>query len=428
MIGAEVYLWGTRIGYVVQENISSVPMFSYDKDFIKSGIELSPIMMPLSEQIYSFPNLNNESFHLLPGLLADSLPDKFGTDLLNRYLTNQGRNINDISSVERLLYIGSRGMGALEYRPAKGYETTEDTSVNIDELVKMAADILQNRKNIHIKQNSNIMEQIIKVGTSAGGAKAKAVIAWNKNTGDIRSGQVETGSGYEYWLIKFDGTSTEDTKADKRCYTRIEYAYYLMAKDSGINMSECDIYKESGRFHFMTKRFDRVKDSGEKLHMLSLGAIAHYDFNSPGSTSYEQAANVMYQLKLNQDEIEQLFTRMFFNVMARNQDDHVKNISFLMNRKGEWSLAPAYDLTYAYIPNSIWTGKHQMSINGKTENLTKQDIIDCGRHMNISNMKIKNIISKVETAIADWDKYAEQAELPKKISNEKKKNFILYKL
>ena len=425
MIGAEVFLWGTRIGYVVQDNISAIPMFSYDKNFLKSGIELSPITMPLSEQIYSFPNLNNETFHSLPGLLADSLPDKFGTDLLARYLAEQGRSINDISSVEQLLYIGSRGMGALEYRPAKEYEKIKDDTVNIDELVKLAADILQKRKNIHIKENSNTMKQIIKVGTSAGGAKAKAVIAWNKKKGDIRSGQIETGSGYEYWIIKFDGTSTEDTKADKRCYTRVEYAYYLMAKSAGIDMSECSIYKESGRFHFMTKRFDRIKETGEKLHMLSLGAIAHYDFNSPGSTSYEQAANVMYKLKLNQNEIEQLFMRMVFNVMARNQDDHVKNISFLMNRKGEWSLAPAYDLTYAYIPNSIWTGKHQMSINGKTENLTKQDIVDCGRHMNISNMKIKNIILRVETSIADWDKFAQQAELPKLIIKEKKKNFVM---
>ncbi len=425
MIGAEVYLWGTRIGYVVQENISSVPVFSYDKNFIKSGIELSPIVMPLSEQQYSFANLNEETFHFLPGLLADSLPDKFGTVLLEQYLAKQGRALNDISSVERLLYIGSRGMGALEYRPAKGYEITEDKSVNIDELVKLASDILHKREDIHIKENTDTMKQIIKIGTSAGGAKAKAVIAWNRKTGDIRSGQIDAGSCYEYWLIKFDGTTSDDAKTDKRCYTRTEYAYYLMAKDAGINMSECCIYKESGRFHFMTKRFDRINETGEKLHMLSLGAIAHYDFNSPASASYEQAANVMYKLNLNQDEIEQLFMRMFFNVTARNQDDHVKNISFLMDKKGRWSLAPAYDITYAYIPDSIWTGKHQMSINGKTENFTKQDIIDCGRHMNISNAKIKNIIEKVETSVSNWDKYARQAELPENTADEKKKNFVI---
>ena len=424
MIAAEVYLWGTRIGIVIQENIFDVPKFSYDRKFLKSGIELSPIMMPLSETVYSFVNLNNETFHYLPGLLADSLPDKFGTELLERYLAEQGRNLADISSVERLLYIGSRGMGALEYRPAKGYENTKDGTVNIDELVKLAANILQKRKNVHIKENSETMKQIIKIGTSAGGAKAKAVIAWNRKTGDIRSGQIEADSGYEYWLIKFDGTSAEDAKADKRCYTRTEYAYSLMAQAAGIKMSTCNIYKESGRFHFMTKRFDRT-ETGEKLHMLSLGAIAHYDFNSPGSVSYEQAANVMYKLNLAQDEIEQLFTRMVFNVMARNQDDHVKNISFLMNRKGEWSLAPAYDLTYAYIPNNIWTGKHQMSINGKRENLTKQDIVSCGKNMNISSTKIKNIIAKVEVAVNDWNKFAQQAELPKKIADEKKQNFCL---
>lgn len=424
MIGAEVYLWGTRIGYVVQENISSVPVFNYDKDFIKSGIELSPIMMPLSEQMYSFPNLNKETFHYLPGLLADSLPDKFGTDLLSRYLAEQGRSLDDISSVERLLYIGSRGMGAIEYRPSKEYGITEDKSVKVDELVKIASDILHKRENFHIKENTDTMKQIIKIGTSAGGAKAKAVIAWNRKTGDIRSGQIDAGTGYEYWLIKFDGTSTDDAKTDKRCYTRTEYAYYLMAKDIGINMNECCIYKESGRFHFMTKRFDRIKESGEKLHMLSLGAIAHYDFNSPGTISYEQAANVMYKLNLNQDEIEQLFTRMIFNVMARNQDDHVKNISFLMDKKGQWFLSPAYDLTYAYIPNNIWTGKHQMNINGKTENITKEDIVACGKKMNISNARIKNVIAKVENVVSSWDMYALQAELPENIANEKKKNFV----
>lgn len=420
MIAAEVYLWGTKVGYIVQNNITDVPKFSYDKDFIKRGIEISPVTMPLSERIYSFPSLNNETFHYLPGLLADSLPDKFGTKLIEKYLQSQGRSIETITSVEKLLYTGSRGMGALEYRPAMEYTKTDDGLINIDSLIQLAADILSERESIHIAENKEAMDQIIKIGASAGGARAKAIIAWNKETGDIRSGQIKAGTGYEYWIIKFDGTEN-----DKSPFTRMEYAYYLMASAAGINMNESRLFEKSGKYHFMTKRFDRIGEKGQKIHMQSLGAIAHFDFNTPGIYSYEETSNIMHRLDLKQDDIEQFFRRMVFNVIARNQDDHVKNISFLMDRQGKWQLSPAYDMTYAYNISNYWLSKHQMSINGKTDNIKREDVISCGKYMNISNNRINHIIGEVQSSVTEWEKYADNAHLDEKKILEIKNNFVL---
>ena len=265
--------------------------------------------MPLSKQIYSFPALNMETFKGLPGMLCDSLPDKFGTKLVERYLAEQGRNLKELTSVERLCYVGKRGMGAFEYVPAKEYFHTPDQSLNLDALVQLASDILSERESVHVKGNNHAMEQIIKVGTSAGGARAKAVIARNEQTGDIRSGQVDAGKGYGYWLIKFDGVKNNKDKGDKEDsteYTRIEYAYHRMAVDAGVDMCVCRLHEENGNYHFMTKRFDRDSETGTKIHMQSLGAMALYDFNEPGAYSYEQAANVIYQLGMGQKEIEQL--------------------------------------------------------------------------------------------------------------------------
>lgn len=411
MITAEVFLWGTRIGVVMQEEINSVAKFNYDEKFLKSRIEVSPIAMPLSDRVYSFPALRSETFKGLPGMLCDSLPDKFGTKLVERYLAEQGRSIHDFSSVERLCYVGNRGMGALEYVPAKEYFGTPDKSLNIDALVQLASDILSEKKSIHISKNDYAMEQIIKVGTSAGGARAKAVIAWNEETKDIRSGQVEAGKGYGYWLIKFDGIKNNKDKGkteDGPEYTRIEYAYYLMASAAGIEMSECRLYKENSNYHFMTKRFDRNPETGDKIHMQSLGAIAHYDFNEPGVNSYEQAADVIYRLGMGQKEIEQLYRRMVFNIMARNHDDHVKNLSFLMNRKGKWSLAPAYDITYAYDKNNRWLARHQMSTNGKLDDFTKLDLKQCASRMNIGTRKVMKILEDVESAISQWEIFSEK--------------------
>jgi len=419
MIGTEVYLWGTKIGTVVQKDISELPRFMYDSSFLKSGIEISPVMMPLSSQIYSFPNLREETFHGLPGMLADSLPDKFGNKIIDNYLAKQGRSIEELTAVERLCYVGKRGMGALEYVPQKGFDSP-DQSIDIDELARLADDILSERRNLNIKANDNVMEQLIKVGTSAGGARAKALIAWNEETKDIRSGQIDAGNGYSYWLLKFgtiNNNRDKDKEADGKEYAKIEYAYYLMAKDADIHMTDCRLIETDEGVHFATKRFDR-EENGRKIHMQSLGGLAHYDFNDAGAHSYEQAAHIMRKMELSQLDIEQLFRRMVFNEVSKNYDDHVKNISFLMDRKGNWKLAPAYDMTFSYNPNSIWTAKHQMKINGKREHIETKDLIVCGRSMDISEKKIKEIINQITLAVKKWPYYAEIAKLKEAHMNE----------
>ena len=427
MIAAEVFLWGTRIGVVLQEDAADVPRFNYDSKFIRSGIEVSPLMMPLSGRIYSFPELNVRSFYGLPGLLADSLPDKFGNKLIERYLADQGRSVQDFSAVERLCYTGTRGMGALEYVPALGYEDQKKRKVDLDALVQLASDILTERDLIHVKADDHAMEQILQIGTSAGGARAKAVIAWNRQTGDIRSGQVEAGDGYEYWLIKFDGVKNNKDKGDKAdapSYTRIEYAYYLMAKEAGIKMSHCELYEDGGRYHFLTKRFDKDLQN-RKLHMHSLGGMAHFDFNEPGLHSYEQACDVIYRLGMGQPEVEELFRRMVFNVLGSNLDDHVKNISFLMDRSGEWHLAPAYDVTYAFDPGNFWLARHQMSVNGKTEHITESDLKETGSRMNISKRKTEKIINQVQITVSKWETFAEKARVPEEVMAEIRRNLMM---
>ena len=428
MIAAEVFLWGTRIGVVLQEDSNVVAKFNYDENFLKSQIEVSPIVMPLSKQVYSFPALSKDTFKGLPGMLCDSLPDKFGTKLVERYLSEQGRNIQEFTAVERLCYVGKRGMGALEYVPAKEYFSTPDQSLNLDTLVQLASDILSERESVHVKGDNQAMEQIIKVGTSAGGARAKAVIAWNEETKDIRSGQVEAGKGYGYWLIKFDGVKNNKDKGDKEDspeYTRIEYAYHRMAIAAGIDMSECRLYEENGNYHFMTKRFDRDSEDGTKIHMQSLGAMAHYDFNEPGVYSYEQAATILYQLGMGQKEIEQLYRRMVFNVIARNQDDHVKNISFLMDKKGKWILAPAYDITYSYDKTNSWLAKHQMRINGKVDNFTMADLRETASRMNIGKRRMEKIVEEVRIAVSNWKDFAESVGVREKMYDEIKNNLYL---
>ncbi|MCH5342460.1 MAG: type II toxin-antitoxin system HipA family toxin [Acetatifactor sp.] len=410
-IGAEVYLWGTRIGMIIQSDASTPPQFTYDKSFVKSGIELSPVAMPLSDQTYSFPELRENTFRGLPGLLADSLPDKFGTRIIESYLAKQGCLEESLTAVERLCYIGSRGMGALEYVPQIGIGIP-DQEIDIDELAKLADEILADRQNFRTNADERALEQLIKIGTSAGGARAKALIAWNQKTGQIRSGQIDAGDGYSYWLLKFgeiQNNKDKDLTADEHGYAQIEYAYSLMCKDAGIEMAECQLIKSKEGLHFATRRFDRDFDTGRKIHMHTLGGLAHFDFNDPGSNSYEQAAQIMRKIKLPQSDVEQLFRRMVFNEVAKNYDDHVKNISFLMNRAGVWKLAPAYDMTFSYRPDSIWTSKHQMRINGKRDNLTMEDLYACGRNMDISDKKMKDITKSVIGVVRNWEKYAERA-------------------
>jgi serine/threonine-protein kinase HipA len=424
---AEVMLWKTRIGTVVFDDDTGTGAFEYDSAFLRSGIEVSPVVMPLLPGIYRFPGLARESFHGLPGLLADSLPDKFGNSVINAWLSSQGRSPDTFNPVERLCYTGSRGMGALEYIPARGPADNESDSIQIERLVLLASEILRSRENLKIHAGEGAMEEIIRVGTSAGGARAKAVIAWNEKTGDIRSGQIDAGDGYGYWLLKFDGVSGNADKEseDDPQYTRIEYAYWMMARKAGIDMSECRLYRENGRFHFMTRRFDRDPLTGDKIHMQTLGGIAHFDFNLPGVYSYVQAAQIMRRLRCTARDTVQLFRRMVFNVLARNQDDHVKNISFLMNRAGQWRLAPAYDVTYAYNPQGIWTGTHQMLIHGKRDHINHSDLIADAESLGIRKSEAEKTIREVRNALNGWMEYAETAQLRRSAAEAIQKTFVL---
>ena len=413
-IVAEVRLWGRRIGAVSLAEGDDVATFQYDPAFARSGIEISPVTMPLSNRVYTFPELSRKTFYGLPGLLADSLPDKFGNALIDAWLARQGRTAEAFNAVERLCYTGQRGMGALEFAPAIGPAARKSTRIEIDKLVELASEILSHRNNFNVSFADESKDQaltgILQVGTSAGGARAKAVIAWNPSTNEVRSGQVATEKGFEYWVLKFDGVSGNKDKEleDPKGYGVIEYAYSRMAKDAGITMSACRLFEEHGRRHFMSRRFDRLAGS-EKLHMQSLCALAHYDYNVAGAWSYEQALLVMRQLELPMSSIEEQFRRMAFNVIARNQDDHVKNIAFLMDKSGVWSLSPAFDMTYSFNPSGAWTATHQMTINGKRDNFTMDDLKACAKTASMKRGQAKKIIDEVKQAVSHWKKYADDA-------------------
>lgn len=413
---AEVVLWGTRIGAVSLPDDGGVASFQYDPDFVTSGIEVAPLAMPLRAEPYSFPALSPRSFHGLPGLLADSLPDRFGHALIDAWLAGQGRTPESFDAVERLCYVGRRGMGALEFAPSRGPRPSPSRDLQVDRLVELASDVLSRREQLvgrlAVGEREQAMRDILSVGTSAGGARAKAVIAWNPATDVVRSGQLdEPGPGFEHWLLKFDGVAgnrDKDRLADPLGYGAVEYAYSLMARDAGIVMSECRLFEESGRRHFMTRRFDRGED-GSKRHMQSLGGLAHFDFNAAGAYSYEQAFLVLRRLGRGASAAEQMFRRMAFNVVARNQDDHVKNIAFLMERRGEWELAPAYDVTYAYRPDSEWTSRHQMTLNGKRDDFTLEDFRACGRAAMLADGRVARVVDEVREVVARWSDYAERA-------------------
>jgi serine/threonine-protein kinase HipA len=417
---AQVRLWGRTIGVVSLDPTSQIAAFQYTPEFANSGIQVSPIVMPLSNQIYTFPTLPKQSFKGLPGLLADSLPDKFGNALIDAWLATQGRTAESFNAVERLCYTGNRGMGALEFLPSAGPSVKTSETIDLDALVTLASKVLQQREQITQSfapsEREFTLQEILKVGTSAGGARAKAVIAWNRKTNEVRSGQVPTGSDFEYWLIKFDDVNNNKDKElnDPQGFGAIEYAYYLMAQAAGIQISECRLLEENGRRHFMTKRFDRVQNStlvgSQKLHVQSLAAIAHFDFNNARAYSYEQAFLVMRQLQLPMLQIEEQYRRMVFNVIARNQDDHVKNIAYTMNQQGRWSLAPAYDVTYSYNPLGDWTAQHQMSINGKRDDFTLDDLRACATTTIMKRGRDKIIINEVASAISQWPSYAQTAQ------------------
>ena len=416
---AWVSLWGRKIGAVALGDGDDVASFEYTPAFADSGIEVSPLVMPLSGRVYSFPELPQKTFYGLPGLLADSLPDRFGNALIDTWLATQGRSPDSFNAVERLCYTGQRGMGALEFSPVTGPRAKKANNIQIDKLVDLASEILTQRDTLTVsfadKSKQRALADILRVGTSAGGARAKALVAWNRVSNEVRSGQVDAGEGFEYWLLKFDGVRGNRDKEleDPKGYGAIEYACYLMARDCGIEMNECRLFEEGDRRHFMTRRFDRT-DDGKKLHMQSLCALAHFDFNLAGAYSYEQAYLTIRQLGLPMSAVEQQFRRMVFNIVIRNQDDHVKNIAFLMNKAGQWALSPAFDATYSYNPTGAWTASHQMTMNGKREGFTLEDFKQCARVALMKRGQEKLIISEVLDVVSNWRDYAKKADIPTK--------------
>ena len=409
---ARVKMFGMNVGTFRWDDAYDVARFEYDRQFVGKGIEPSPLMMPVQQgRIFSFGNLNKEVFNGLPGMLADSLPDTYGRALFDKWLALTGRTVSN--PIETLCFLGQRCMGALEFEPATGPAAT-DMKIEIDSLVEVAKEALSKKEkfgtNLDTDRKAAIAE-ILRLGTSAGGQRAKAVIAYNKETGEVRSGQVQVPEGFDYYLIKLDGVSTEAGFKETENFGRLEYSFSLLAKECGIDMTACSLIEENGRAHFLTKRFDRV--NGEKIHMQTLCGIAHYDFHLRRAYSYEQAFNVMRRLRLPYTQAEEMFLRMAFNVVIRNQDDHTKNISFLMDKTGKWKLSSAYDLGFAYNPKGTWTDTHQMSINGKFDDITRQDLLACAASNNIK--KANEMIDKVCEVVSRWPETAKNCGVPQEM-------------
>lgn len=409
---ARVKMFGMNIGTFKWDDTYDMARFEYDEHFVGKGLEPSPLMMPVKQgRIYSFGNLNRDVFYGLPGMLADSLPDTYGRALFDKWLSMVGRTSGN--PIETLCFLGQRCMGALEFEPATGPVTT-DMKIEIDSLVEVAKEALSKKEefgtNLDADRKAAIAE-ILRLGTSAGGQRAKAVIAYNKETGEVRSGQVQAPTGFDYYLIKLDGVSAEAGFKETENFGRLEFSFSLLAKECGIEMTECALIEENGRAHFLTKRFDRV--NGNKIHMQTLCGIAHYDFHLCRAYSYEQAFNVMRRLRLPYSQAEEMFLRMVFNVVIRNQDDHTKNISFLMDNAGKWRLSPAYDLGFAYNPKGAWTNTHQMSINGKFDDITRKDLQAFAISNNIKNAN--EIIDKVCEVTSKWPEMAKNCGVPKEM-------------
>ena len=401
---------------MVWDDGTGLASFEYAPAFKRLGWELSPLKMPLTQEqkIFSFPELRKErdaafdTFKGLPGLLADVLPDRYGSELINLWLARQGRPENSMNPVEMLCFIGKRGIGALEFEPALQSPNVNTFSIEMDSLVEVAGKMLSQREAFVTNLKSDeeqAVREIIKIGTSAGGARPKAVVAYNEKTGEVRSGQTRAPEGFEHWLLKLDGVSDIQVGATHG-YGRVEYAYYLMAVDCGIEMMPCRLQEENGRAHFMTKRFDRER-SYTKHHTQTFCAIRHFDYNRINSYSYEQLFQTMRELKLTYVEAEQMFRRMVFNVIARNCDDHTKNFSFILKQGGRWALAPAYDICHAYRPGSTWVSQHALSVNGKRSDITRDDLMTVGR--SIRNKKSKEIIDEIYEIIHQWKHYADIA-------------------
>ena len=407
---ARVNLYGQPVGTFRWDNNRQLAHFEYAESFIGKGLEPSPILMPVRQgRIYSFSDIGRETFKGLPGMLADSLPDTYGRALFDRWLALTGRSSGN--AVETLCFLGKRCMGALEFEPAMDAPYSPDVRIELDSLVEVTSEALSEKEefgaNLEEDKKAAIAE-IVRLGTFAGGQRAKAIIAYNPLTGEVRSGQIETPEGFDYYLIKLDGVTAEAGFRETQNFGRLEYSFYRLVKECGIEMSDCSLIEENGRAHFLTKRFDR--QNGEKIHMQTLCDIAHYDYRNPRSYSYEQAFNVMRALRLPYSQAQEMYRRMVFNVVLRNQDDHTKNISFLMDRQGKWTLSPAYDMVFAYNPKGGWTAQHQMSINGKFDDITRQDLLEFAKRNNIK--EATEIIDRIAEVSSRWPLLARECEVP----------------
>jgi len=418
---AEVTLWGRRVAAVSIEEGENVATFQYDPAFARSGIELAPIRMPLREQPYRFPGLPVDAFAGLPGLLADSLPDRWGTALVNAWLAAQGRDESSFDVVQRLFYVGTRGAGAIELQPALDVDAPADAELQVQELVRLASEVLGDRAAFvtELRENPDeeAMKAILALGSSAGGARPKAYIAYNELTGQVRSGQVDAGEGFRQWLLKFDGVrhAGDHGLRDPRGWGAVEYAYSKMARDAGIEMTECRLLDEHGRRHFMTRRFDRPEGGG-KLHMQTLAALEHVSYNEPGTYSYEQLMLLIRRLGLGTPVVQQQFRRMVFNIVARNQDDHVKNVAFLMDRDGGWRLAPAYDVIWASSPGNRWLHAHQMTVNGKRDGFTVADLRAVAQVAGLPRGRAKSILAEVAKVVSGWPALAEEVGVDERLA------------
>ena len=408
---ARVNLYGQPVGTFRWDNNRQLAYFEYADSFIGKGLEPSPILMPVRQgKVYSFSDIGRETFKGLPGMLADSLPDTYGRALFDRWLALTGRSSGN--AVETLCFLGKRCMGALEFEPAMDAPYSQDVRIELDSLVEVASEALSEKEEFGAnleEDNKAAIAEIVRLGTSAGGQRAKAIIAYNPLTGEVRSGQIEAPEGFDYYLIKLDGVTAEAGFRETQNFGRLEYSFYRLVKECGIEMSDSSLIEENGRAHFLTKRFDR--QNGEKIHMQTLCGIAHYDYRNPRSYSYEQAFNVMRALRLPYSQAQEMFRRMVFNVIIRNQDDHTKNISFLMDRQGKWRLSPAYDMGFAYNPKGGWTSQHQMSVNGKFDGISRKDLLEFARRNNIKDAA--EIIDRIADVSSRWPLMARECEVPR---------------
>jgi serine/threonine-protein kinase HipA len=403
----EVVTWNQRVGAVAQDPSTGFYVFEYAPDWQATGTELAPTTMPVHISRHVFPTLPPATYHRLPAMLADSLPDDFGNALTTAYLVNEGVPTTSITSLDRLAYLASRGIGALEYRPSRGPRNRTSTAVELSELVVAARSAVAGRFDDD-RGITDSVRHLIAVGTSAGGARAKAVIAWNPSTNEVRSGQVPADPGFEQWLLKLDGVGMDMDLGQSADFGRIEFAYSLMAEAAGVIMSDCHLLHEGGRAHFMTKRFDRTED-GSKVHMQTLCALGHLDFRLIGAHDYAQLFEMLDRLGLDADARAQTFTRMVFNVAAANCDDHTKNFSFLLPQHGAWDLSPAYDVTHAHNPQSRWTAQHLMAVNGRTIGITRADIAQVGDRFAVPNASA--ILGRVLDAVDSWAEFATKAQV-----------------